>query len=226
MNYPRGYRLNNPLNIERTSTVWVGMSSAQPDERFVAFETPEYGIRAAARILQTYQEKYGIGSIRQVIERWAPSTENDTSAYIKAVEIWSDFDADDTLNLSDYNTVSRLMKAMARMELGKPAEGMPDAWYKEEVWEKGLRLAGLIPSKPLTKSRTIAGNSTAAVAGTAAVLTILTDIGIPPEIIALLPTALSGLGEQATAAILLAIAAAGNIFSAWARADDKAKGRL
>jgi Na+/H+-dicarboxylate symporter len=88
-------------------------------------------------------------------------------------------------------------------------------------------MAGLIPPpKPLTKSRTIAGTGTAAIAGSAAVITLLTDIGIPAEVAALLPTALSGLSDQATAAILLTIAAVANIYAAWARADDKAKGRL
>lgn len=224
---PRGYRLHNPLNIERTTTIWQGQSGTQTDTRFVSFDSPEHGIRAAARILQTYQERHGINTMRGVVERWAPPTENDTSAYIQAVAIWADLDPDEPISLADYDTVRRLLRAMTRMELGKPPEGTPDAWYSEDVWEKGLRMAGLIPpSKPLIKSRTIAGTGTAAIAGSAAVITLLTDIGIPADVAALLPTALSGLSDQATAAILLTIAAVANVYAAWARADDKAKGRL
>jgi hypothetical protein len=227
MPIPRGFRLNNPLNVERTATVWKGMSSSQPDSRFVAFNTPEHGIRAAAIILQTYQEKHGINTMRGVIERWAPHTENDVAAYIQAVNILAEIEPDELLDLSSYGTVWPLMRAMAWKELGKPPEGKPAAWYDDATWEKGLRMAGLIPpSKPLIKSRTMAGTGTAAVAGTAAVITLLTDLGIPPEVAALLPTALSGLSDQATAAILLTIAAVGNVYAAWARADDRNKGRL
>ena len=62
---PRGYRLNNPLNIRRTATAWVGLAVRRADAEFCAFESPEYGIRAAAKILQTYQEKHGIGTLRR-----------------------------------------------------------------------------------------------------------------------------------------------------------------
>jgi hypothetical protein len=227
MTDPRGYRLNNPLNIRHGKSLWEGLSHIQDDSAFVRFVEPVYGIRAAARTLNTYREVHGITTLRGVIERWAPPIENDTSAYVQAVSIWADLEPDEAISLADYDTVWRLLRAMARMELGKPPEGRPAAWYDDATWEKGLRMAGLIPPrKPLIKSRTMAGTGTAAVAGTAAVITLLTDLGIPPEVAALLPTALSGLSDQATAAVLLSIAAIGNIYAAWARADDRNKGRL
>jgi hypothetical protein len=227
MSSPRGFRINNPLNVERNKIVWVGMSSAQPDQRFVAFDTPQHGIRAAAKILQTYQEVHGITTMRGVIERWAPAGENNTAAYIQAVSIWADLDPDEVLDLTDYQTAWGLLRAMTRMELGKPPEGAPPAWYDDATWERGLRMAGLLPApKPLIKSRTMAGTGTAAVAGSAAVITMLTDLGLPAEVAALLPVALSGLSDQGVAAALLLIAAAGNIYAAWARRDDQIKGRL
>lgn len=227
MTDPRGYRLHNPLNIRHGKSVWEGMSHTQDDTAFVRFVEPVYGIRAAARTLATYREVHGITTLRGVVERWAPPIENDTSAYIQAVSIWSDIEPDEPISLADYDTVRALLRAMTRMELGKPPEGKPAAWYDDATWERGLRMAGLLPpSKPLIKSRTMAGTGTAAVAGTAAVITLLTDLGIPAEVAALLPTALSGLSDQATAAVLLSIAAIGNIYAAWARADDRNKGRL
>ena len=59
--------------------------------RFCRFETPAYGIRAMCRLFITYQDarlaKDGsrIDTVAEIIERYAPSTENDTLAYIKSV---------------------------------------------------------------------------------------------------------------------------------------------
>ena len=82
---PRGIRNNNPGNIRKSATQWEGQSSTQGDDAFVTFETPEHGIRAMARVLQTYREKHGLDTIRKIVSRWAPDIENDTEAYIKSV---------------------------------------------------------------------------------------------------------------------------------------------
>ena len=82
---PRGIRNNNPGNIERTSTKWDGMAPEQTDTRFIQFVSPEYGIRAMARILNNYQRLYGLRTIEQIIGRWAPASENDTGAYVRHV---------------------------------------------------------------------------------------------------------------------------------------------
>lgn len=81
---PRGLRNNNPLNIENSPTsTWLGQCGA--DKRFCIFENRMYGYRAAFRIMYTYRSKYEIYSVRQIIDRWAPSSENNTSAYIRQV---------------------------------------------------------------------------------------------------------------------------------------------
>lgn len=77
----RGIRNNNPGNIDRTQVKWDGMAADQPDPRFVAFETPEHGIRALAKVLLTYQRKHGLNTVADIIGRWAPPAENDTGAY-------------------------------------------------------------------------------------------------------------------------------------------------
>jgi len=78
---PRGVRNNNPGNIDRDNTEWEGMSPDQSsDPRFIVFTTPEYGIRALVKILQSYQRE-GFKTINEMIGRWAPSVENNTTAY-------------------------------------------------------------------------------------------------------------------------------------------------
>lgn len=81
---PRGIRNNNPGNIRRSQTLWQGEAAVQTDPDFIVFQGPEWGLRAIAKILLTYQS-HGLKSIQDMISRWAPPSENDTPAYVAAV---------------------------------------------------------------------------------------------------------------------------------------------
>jgi len=65
-------RNNNPANIRRGSTKWQGESAVQTDAAFVQFITPEYGIRALSKVLDTYASKYGLNTVSGIINRFAP----------------------------------------------------------------------------------------------------------------------------------------------------------
>src|ERR1700735_68750 len=80
----RGEASNNPGNIRLTSTMWEGESALQANPDFVQFTDVKWGIRAIARILQSY-EREGIDTLQEAIERWAPRSENDTEAYLSDV---------------------------------------------------------------------------------------------------------------------------------------------
>lgn len=85
----RGVRNNNPGNIDYNSTnQWQGQLKPDPsiEKRFARFDTPENGIRALGKLLLTYQRRYGLRTVKAIINRWAPSTENNTDAYVSAVE--------------------------------------------------------------------------------------------------------------------------------------------
>ncbi|ROM36918.1 structural protein P5 [Pseudomonas protegens] len=90
MSTPRGVRNNNPGNIDYSpSNKWngqLGLEEGVAKPRFARFDTPENGIRALGKLLQTYQRVYGLNTVSQIISRWAPSNENDTAAYVKSVE--------------------------------------------------------------------------------------------------------------------------------------------
>lgn len=77
----RGIRNNNPANIKRSSTRWAYMRSIQSDNKFVQFTEMKYGIRAFFILMRTYRYKYGLKTPSQIIDRFAPSSENDTNAY-------------------------------------------------------------------------------------------------------------------------------------------------
>lgn len=85
----RGVRNNNPGNIDyNPANKWVGQLGIEQGKnpRFALFDTPENGIRALGKLLQTYRTKYGLKTVGGIISRWAPGVENDTAAYVRAVE--------------------------------------------------------------------------------------------------------------------------------------------
>lgn len=85
MQKPRGIRNNNPGNVEYTGVQWQGLDNPPSDGRFMRFVSPEYGIRAIARVLDTYANTHGINTVAGIIQRWAPSHENPTNAYARYV---------------------------------------------------------------------------------------------------------------------------------------------
>lgn len=113
---PRGIRNNNPGNIEK-GTAWNGMASNQPDSRYITFKSPEYGIRAMARILRTYREKHGLTSVFQIINRWAPPTENPTQKYIEFVAKRLGVSPTEALAFTD-GEVGNLIAAIIKFENG------------------------------------------------------------------------------------------------------------
>ena len=80
MSTPRGLRNCNPLNIRLSADKWRGMKARQTDSDFCQFESMEWGWRAAFWLLtRTYYHKY---RLYDIIHKWAPTTENNTQAYI------------------------------------------------------------------------------------------------------------------------------------------------
>lgn len=134
---PRGVRNHNPGNIERNATRWQGMSADQSgDARFVVFEAPEWGIRALARTLVTYQDKHKLRTVRGIINRWAPPAENATATYIAAVARALRVTADQTIDVHAPATMAALVAAIIRMECANYA-------YPAAVLAEGLRRAGI-----------------------------------------------------------------------------------
>lgn len=96
----RGVRNNNPGNIRRSSIKWLGLSSLQNDSQFCQFDTLMYGVRALLIVLRTYYNKHNCNTIRKVISRYAPSTENNTEKYIKFVSDYLSIPPDFEMSLS------------------------------------------------------------------------------------------------------------------------------
>lgn len=105
---------NNIFNIRAGQAQWLGMTGTR--RGFVEFKTREYGIRAWLVLMRNYRRLYGCRTIRQIVTRFAPPTENQTERYIRfcAQGVMLDADCEMTA-LVDY---AFLGKYMARMETG------------------------------------------------------------------------------------------------------------
>ena len=142
--FPRGYRLNNPGNV-RHGDPWQGRTDDQPDEDFVQFVSPKYGIRAMAKVLLTYQHKHFLRTVREIIGRWAPTSENDTESYIQAVLKETKFQPGLSLDLFKMRYAKPLVKAIIRHENGATPKGWVhgNAWYDDATITAGLKAAGI-----------------------------------------------------------------------------------
>jgi hypothetical protein len=133
----RGERANNPGNIREypnDPTAWKGERATDDDPEFEEFETPEDGIRALGKVLLAYQRKYGIRTIRGIINRYAPSTENDTESYINAVSLRVGVDSRDLIDLSDRRVLRDLVEAIIHHENGRIS-------YADTVIDEGVKRA-------------------------------------------------------------------------------------
>lgn len=126
---PLGVSLLNPLNIRRTTTVWLGqdMTDYSP---YCKFKSVEYCYRAGAKILMSYQAR-GINTLALAIPTWAPEADgNPTEEYLKNVCAWTGIDP----NTKTFLATFPILKAMDRQESG-------GGHFPDSAIELGLTLA-------------------------------------------------------------------------------------
>jgi len=126
----RGIKNNNPGNI-RHGENWDGQAPTQTDASYVQFISPEYGIRALFKNLLAYRTKLGLSTIRQIINRWAPPNENDTTSYVANVAKFTGYNPDDVLPMTAY---PELLKAIIRQENGVQP-------YSDDIILRGISMA-------------------------------------------------------------------------------------
>lgn len=130
----RGVRNKNPGNIDyNPANQWQGQ--LKPDlgieKRFARFDTPENGIRALGKVLLTYQRKHGLKTVKAIISRWAPSGENDTAAYVRAVEANTSTRPGVEIDLTQASVMRGFVKAIIHHE--NAGYAYPDAVLAEGV---------------------------------------------------------------------------------------------
>ena len=129
-------RNNNPLNIRDTNIPWQG--AGEPNGGFETFSHAEYGVRAAAKNLYTYNERDGLNTVSDIVTKWAPPSENNTDQYIGYVANEMGVGANDDLGSLRGNphVTNELITAMAKMEGSN---------VTSDVIARGVALANGVP---------------------------------------------------------------------------------
>ena len=143
-----GDRNNNPGNIKHNRArprQWAGMSPQQTDDTFVQFTHPEYGIQAAAELVDTHNRR-GAETIRDLIEIWAPaSDDNDVEAYARVLRSaigGRELDARDPELMFD------LLKAMFRHEVGYDSVTDEQILMGMAMARDGTQFPGIMDNPP------------------------------------------------------------------------------
>lgn len=130
---PRGFRNNNPLNIEyNEANDWVGQTGVESLGRFATFSHKKYGIRAGAKLISRYMGTYGLRTVNGIIGKWAPSHENDTNHYAATVAARMGVSPDETIYVDDIND---LIYQMVKFECGE--------YLDYALIDEGCALAGI-----------------------------------------------------------------------------------
>lgn len=138
---PRGIRNNNPGNL-RSDVSWAFMTGSDTGG-FAIFDDSVHGLRALAKDLVTKIDKDGLTTIQAIISKYAPTSENNTAAYIVSVSQDSGFAADEQLT-ADADTLSRLMRAIVNHENGDVAS---DTYVSDQDIANAIGMLSLSPGQ-------------------------------------------------------------------------------
>ena len=122
---------NNPGNIRESSDGWAGDTGKRYNENMLVFDSPQMGIRAIGRDIKTKIKNFD-GDLYSIINKYAPSNENDTNNYFEFVR---DQVGSDTITENDLGAVVR---AIITME-NKPE--IAEQYLDDSIFNEGLELA-------------------------------------------------------------------------------------
>ena len=133
MKMSRGLRNNNPGNIRLGNFHYKGERAKSSDSAFRQFESVEWGYRAMFVLLHTYATKRGCRTLRAMINRYAPPTENFTEGYLRCVTNATHISPDEPISTTDGAVMTAIVAAMSAVENGIKAN-MGDVWRGWELF--------------------------------------------------------------------------------------------
>ena len=111
------------------------MAEAQTDGAFVQFKSLDYGWRAAFYLLtRTYYHKYRLYTIRGIVSKWAPESENNTKAYIANVSRLTGINPDEPIGIPSEKP-SRWMMVGVAMAIQENGTDSLDYFAMLRGWE-------------------------------------------------------------------------------------------
>jgi len=130
-------RAKNPGNIRhRENSLWPGQIGyiETIHGKFAKFDSYENGAAAGLSNLRNYMQTYNKYTIRDIVSRWAPPSENDTEGYIAYVSKKLGINPNQRLKESD---LAPLFKIMAIKE------GDNKGIYTDEIINRGAQIIGI-----------------------------------------------------------------------------------
>ena len=133
----RGLRNCNPGNIRRSKTRYKGERYPSRDSEFKEFESMAYGYRAMFVLLDSYSRRYGLCTIRQMLNRYAPPVENFTEGYIRFVSEKTGIAPDEIINTRAARDMVPVVAAMSQIENGVAAvmDDVHRGWELFEIYK-------------------------------------------------------------------------------------------
>ena len=127
---------NNPGNVEDGGQAGRTGATYGPDGRFPVFDSPQMGIRAMFRDLQTKMNRYE-GDVSKIINQYAPRSENPAT--------YEQYVLDKVGSTVTEDNLDDLVRAMIRFE-NKPTVAQ-SYLSRPDIFEEGLRLSRIdLPS--------------------------------------------------------------------------------
>ena len=124
----RGLRNNNPGNIRLGSVRYKGERAKSSDSAFRQFESMEWGYRAMFMLLHTYAVKHNCRTLSQMINRYAPPSENHTENYLRRVAYDTHLSPDEQIDTLNAAVMTAVVAAMSEVENGTKAD-MATIWH-------------------------------------------------------------------------------------------------
>ena len=118
----RGLRNCNPGNIRRSKVHYLGEVRPSQDSDFKQFESMAYGYRAMFVLFDSYRRRYALNTLRQMLNRYAPPSENFTEGYIRFVSQKTGILPDEELNTRSERDMVPIISAMSEIENGVSAD--------------------------------------------------------------------------------------------------------
>ena len=115
---PRGIRNHNPGNLRLPHNDERPGYAGSDKDGFSKFTTAQYGLESLARLLVNYGMG-GLNTIAKIVNRYAPSKENNTMAYAGFLAGELETDTDAPIDMKCAENIADLMEGIIYFENGR-----------------------------------------------------------------------------------------------------------